>query len=282
MKCYLLTIFIIFSSYWSFCQPQKIIFDHYGLNEGFTTRNCNNIVKTKDGLLWITSSDGLIRYDSKTFRFYKHNPTDSNSLVGNVTYNITTDNRGFIWVQSGSGLDIFNTATEQFSHCYILQNNKKKKDFWTRSIFYDSVLNRVWVGTDLGLYYSYNGDTQLQKAKTDNISYKFAALIFGAMIKDSKKNLWLGNSDGFFKYNSINGHITQYHTPNRNPLVENDDGITCMYIDNNETLWMGGWTKGLISYNINTGKSAYYYYSDHTKENNAVMAITQTLLSGKP
>jgi len=42
-------------------QPSQILFDHYGTEAGFNSREAKDITCTEDGLVWISSNDGLGR-----------------------------------------------------------------------------------------------------------------------------------------------------------------------------------------------------------------------------
>jgi hypothetical protein len=77
MKKNLGTILFFFANV-LYAQPAKIIFDHYGLKEGFNSRKAMNITTTPNRLVLITSNDGLSRYDGNRFKFYQHIPGDSN------------------------------------------------------------------------------------------------------------------------------------------------------------------------------------------------------------
>ncbi len=255
-------------------QSVQMVFDHYGYEEGYVSRSSRRIVRTNDGFLWITGGEGLARFDSKVFRFYRHEEGDSSTIAGDITYNITKDKQDRVWVQAGSGLDIFIPATEQFQHCYILDNGQKRQDFWAHSLYYDSLQNRVWVGTSLGLYYSHNGSRQLFPAITDSASVKFGRMVFGCITGGYEGKLWLGNSYGFFSFDPVSGHIIRFHIPDQEPAIENDDGVMSLLAVNKDEIWVGTWTKGLVHYNIRTGSGRHFYYSDHKKENNAIASMT--------
>jgi ligand-binding sensor domain-containing protein/two-component sensor histidine kinase len=257
-------------------QQKKIVFDHYGIQQGFNSRVCRTVVKTTDGMVWITTGNGLARYDSKTFRFFNHNAADSNSIASNFTDQMVADKYNRLWIVAEAGLDMFDPVTEKFKHCYIIDEGKKKKEFSPESLYYDAENNRLWAGTWMGLYYADAGSNQFVKATMVLPPGEVLSNIFIDIKPDGKGNLWLCNSDGFYHYNITTRQITVYHVPEQDNNVPNDDGAFCLFPENDETIWIGTWSKGLVLYNIKTKTGKHNYYSDFNKEQNGVTYITHT------
>lgn len=256
-------------------QQSQLVFEHYGKQEGFNSRSCRTVVKTSDGMIWLTTDDGLIRYDSKKFRYYQHSTTDTNSLASNFTDQMVVDSKNRLWIVSGAGLDVFDPYSESFSHCIIREDGKSKRDFSPESLYYDRELDRIWIGTHLGLYYCPASSRILRKAKTDASSREWIDLTFIDIKKDKKGLLWLCNEFGFFSYNIGNGHLTQYHVPEQSNEIANDDGAFCLFPEDS-IIWIGTWNKGLVKFNIVTGKGKHYYYGDNKKVQNGITFIIKT------
>lgn len=261
-------------------QPAKIIFDHYGPEEGFASRTSRAVVKTHDGMVWITTDDGLARFDSKNFRFFKHIPGDSNSIASNFSDEMIVDKRGNIWLVAGTGLDIFYPGKEQFTHCSIWDGNRMNRAINPEALYYDSAADRVWVSTWLGLYYSEYGTSVLKKAKADAASEGFSKMVFHSITMDRKGQLWMGNTYGFFSYDPVSGHFIQYHVPGHDPKIANDEGVYCLYITG-ETVWIGTWLRGLVSFDMRSGVTRQYFYSDHKKIQNGITCISQSGFPGQ-
>jgi signal transduction histidine kinase/streptogramin lyase len=276
---YLLFLLLLNST--AMAQQQKIIFDHYGFKEGYISRGAWQVLKSQDGLLWVTGDAGLARYDGKTFTYYRHNLADSSTVANNRTYCIREDRRGRIWLSAETGLDMFDSKTEKFHHCYFTQDNKKVyTEFWAHDIYCDDETGTVWVATGMGLFYLNPGSCELIKAPAGGAAEKIAGSRFISIAKrGSNAGMWLCGSDGFCKYDTKTGKFTAYHIPAQDPLADNDDNLLTIYLDDNNTVWLGGLKRGLVSYNIATGTFTTYYYSDYSKEENTVFDITQT---GRP
>ena len=76
----------------------------------------NHIAQDDQGFIWLGTSDGLRRYDGYGFRDYRHDPGNSNSISGATIYALFKDRSGKLWVGSDGFLDMFDPATDKFTH----------------------------------------------------------------------------------------------------------------------------------------------------------------------
>lgn len=152
-----LSILFIFIYSGVHCQQKQIVFDHYGLDAGFNSKEAMCVTSSPDGFVWVSSNDGFARYDGKRFKFYQHIPRESNSLTSNYCKAIQSDKRGRIWIMSGENLEVFDPKLEKFSHLKHRINDSLKQKIYPTSFYYDELADEMWVSTKKGLYYSKNG-----------------------------------------------------------------------------------------------------------------------------
>ncbi len=260
-------------------QPASIIFDHYGPEDGLISRVTRSMVKSSDGLLWITSADGLVRYDGERFYFFRHNRLDSTSIAFNACDQMVIDRKEHIWVVAGPYLDRFDPSTGQFAHCFIQRDTGRFYQLAPESLLYDASRDKIWVGTTLGLYVVEPDQQQLTKALFNPSTTALSHEIFLTMTQDASSALWMGSSHGFYQYVPETGNITAYRIPHYQEEVDNN-GVTSLYFDQEGTLWIGTWVKGLIRYDTKSRTGQHYYYDPDTLQHqNGIIAITQSGLS---
>ena len=98
--------------------------------------------------------DGLNRYDGYTFKIYKYDPPDKNSLSNNFVTSMIQDRSGTIWIGTdGGGINRFDPETEKFNR---YQNDPDNENSLSHnrvsSIFEDPTeAGTLWIGTDFGL-----------------------------------------------------------------------------------------------------------------------------------
>ena len=96
-----------------------------GLPQGFIT----GMVQDEQGFIWLSTSDGLARYDGRNIKVFYHDASDSNSISTNVINHLFIDKENDIWIQHSNGAtDILNPVTEKFRHL-----SKEKEFAWLSS-----------------------------------------------------------------------------------------------------------------------------------------------------
>jgi len=79
--------------------PGSIIrFEHLTIEDGLSQNAGLAIFQDSRGYLWVGSQDGLNRYDGYSFKIFKHDPDDPNSLSHNGILAIAEDTDASIWI----------------------------------------------------------------------------------------------------------------------------------------------------------------------------------------
>ena len=280
---YVSLIFLFIINGFSFsiqAQPKEIIFKHYATADGFNSSEAMSIAQTEEGLIWISTTDGLVRFDSKTFKYFRHNDKDSQSLSHNYCKAIQVDKRGWIWLVANEELDIFNPATETFTHLKHTSEKEENAQVKPRAFYYDKVKDIMWVATLHGLYFSKGGSAKLESVGKFSSDKTLAKDIINTIIAEGSNSLWLTSQNKIIKLNTGTGTTENYEIPQ---LVSgyNNHGkasIISSYIHKNKTLWLGTFTLGLFSFNTVSKQFDHYTYRDINKEDNTIFSITQTHL----
>ena len=97
-------------------RTSEIPIDQYTAAEGLSQGYTSSVAIDHLGYLWITTKEGLNRFDGRTFKKFTHSAKDTASLAENyVTSLLAKDNK--IWVGTISGkLDCLDVTTEKFIH----------------------------------------------------------------------------------------------------------------------------------------------------------------------
>src|SRR6185369_2767063 len=97
--------------------PGSIVrFEHLSIEDGLSQNAGLDIFQDSRGYLWIGTQDGLNRYDGYSFKVYKHDPEDPNSISHNSILKIAEDDNGILWIGTwGGGLNRYDPVTETFT-----------------------------------------------------------------------------------------------------------------------------------------------------------------------
>ncbi|MES2778146.1 MAG: ATP-binding protein [Bacteroidota bacterium] len=136
-----------------FSQEQPPLFNHqqwYKIEDGLPQGFITGIVQDKQGFIWAGTQDGVVRFDGKNFRTFRHDPADSTSLSGNSAGRFTIDENGKILVLSieRGTMDELDPETGYCKHL---------GDFFKKAGFYNSAY--IQKGIDGKWMYFNNGQT---------------------------------------------------------------------------------------------------------------------------
>ncbi|RYY21544.1 MAG: hypothetical protein EOO04_18055 [Chitinophagaceae bacterium] len=71
-------------------------------------------LQDRHGFMWFGTKDGLNRYDGYSFKVFRNEPGDTNSIGRNIIFSLFEEDDGTMWVGTDRGLFIYNPATESF------------------------------------------------------------------------------------------------------------------------------------------------------------------------
>lgn len=74
----------------------------------------NNLYQDRRGYIWVTTDDGLNKFDGAKFTNYRSHRNDSTSLLGNHIYKVFQDSRGNLYILSTKGLQIYDYRSDTF------------------------------------------------------------------------------------------------------------------------------------------------------------------------
>lgn len=229
----------------NYAQPVKIRFENIRTDDGLSNNHISHIFQDSKGFLWISTQDGINRYDGYGYKYYKHIPGDLNSLSDYAVNNIFEDAKGTFWISTRNGLNEFNPDTEKFIH------HKPEKDN-LNSISSEKIVTScqdksgsIWIGTRNGLN-QYDPKTKKfirylnDPSDKRSLSYNYVTSVF----VDSKGNLWVGTQLGLNKYNYQSKNLSVFFNNPEDPESISGNLITTIFEDSNGNIWIGT-SKGL-------------------------------------
>jgi ligand-binding sensor domain-containing protein/signal transduction histidine kinase len=248
----------------------------YGLvkydGENFITYNYNpddttsisfddviSLFEDSKGNLWIgTWGGGLNMFDASrtTFTRFSHNPVNLNSIANNIIWSICEDRNGIIWIGTGSGgLQKYNPSSGDFTSVdlYLIDSTNVKPSI--QALLADN--NFIWIGHSKGLSKLNIQTGVIQQINlVENSNSSLSSALINAIYKDSKRNYWIGTSNGLKRYDQIKQKFIPYNFEGNNvtSIVEDDAG----------KLWIGS-SKGLLR--LNTANDEYEIFNASKDEN---------------
>jgi signal transduction histidine kinase/ligand-binding sensor domain-containing protein/AraC-like DNA-binding protein len=199
--------------------------------------------ENRDSILFIGTQYGLCIYnrDYDTFTRYNHENGKPNSISHNHVMTILGDKRGSIWIGTASGLDKFDLKTGTFKHYHPFGEKN-----YVISITEDKQGN-LWLygGTEVCKFNPDKNTFDYMKI-SDNQKLKDPLVNQGAILYDSKENLWVGNKvEGLFKFNMTSGEREIFSKENGKLK---SDLVGSLSEDADGSIWIGTDGGGLYRY----------------------------------
>jgi len=190
-----------------------------------------SILQDHTGKLWVGTNLGLIVYDSARIseKFFVHDFSHTTGPIYNGVFSIFEDSKGIIWTGTGNCLDRFDYQSKKFTH-YLNQSVQT---------IYEDQEGSLWLVTPDARFILIRGDS------TSTNSHPTASLTrvrenSVTVIKEDKSGFWIGTAaDGLQRFDKKN-NIFQHYLPGYS--------IRAIYQSTDSALWIGT-NRGLYYFN---------------------------------
>ncbi|HEY4611973.1 MAG TPA: two-component regulator propeller domain-containing protein [Bacteroidota bacterium] len=195
---------------------RTLVFKSWKVRDGLPQNTVYGIAQTPDGYLWLTTEEGLVRFDG--FRFTVYDKSNTNEIQVNQITQLMVARDSSLWaIASGNGLLRYKNGA--FSAVTTQQGLSDDRVFMMSERGDGSIVVRTTKGLDV----IRNGtatplDSTVKRPPTSVIS----------MLESKHGGIWLGTMDGLYYYDDTGMHPYALRSGSMKgavlPLYENDDG----------------------------------------------------------
>jgi len=244
------------NSFWEQLQDlSKMRFQTYNVEQGMPSRISIRTFQDSRGYIWVTTEEGLARFDGLRFKNYFFSSADSASIRHNHVAGITEDHNGYLWLAThGGGLNRFDPRTGQFREFFHERGDDKNPDpYRYRCLYYDEQENCIWVGgISIGLlrfdlesksFDVFHPEPLQFNWRTGNTIY--------SIVQDpyQEDRLWLAAFGKLYAFYKTEKRFAE-HTAVRECIHQSS--LQSLVVTAPEELWIGTWANGLLRYNPQT------------------------------
>ena len=263
-KTFILIIFLCFLPL--FCKGQFCKL--YSTHGDISSSMINHIYQDSKGYIWVSTEDGLNKYDGAKFVNYKNHFNDSTSLLGNHVYRTFQDAKGNLYVLSIKGLQIYNYKSDSF---ITIKRSNSGYEYNNKSIAQLSD-GSILIGTsEYGikeLSFNDSGNFQVKDWNTSLIGHTI-----NDIMEDHKGNIWICTEyHGIIR---IDKNKKIHHYTLGKPY--GNQFINCCTEDSNGNIYAGTSGRGVFIYNQEDDTFHQIFHSSFPikvfKQNNNLMLI---------
>jgi len=222
----------------------RYYFEHLNNYHGLSSDVILDIIQDSKGFMWFCTEDGLNRYDGYTFKTYRKDYSDANSLLDNELTCIAEDGKQRLWIGTRNhGISIYDPSDDLFQHISTSKGNPRLPTNQVRALHIDDAGN-TWIGTE---NYGILRITPDRELVIYRIKHRHLSNLVNvkSIFEDSSGRLWIGSWQ--------NGLL--YHDPATDDFIRVDlpwspelpgSPVIAIHEDSHGRLWIGSWAHGLF------------------------------------
>ena len=230
----------------------------YTSESGLANSQINYIYQDKNGFMWISTENGLSRFDGINFSTFRSDRSLPTAIASNMVLTTFEDSHGVFWVGTSTGLQIFNSEYNTFTTVPLVGEAYPESGQHISSITEISISGqkKILITTSGDRVYvldsvTHETDTDLQKAINSVIPSDFVTRAFA----DSQNRLWFTFEDGGLllydpETRSAASDIWGKGTEN----MMNDIFTTFVEDERSGNIFIGSFNNGVFIYESKTGK----------------------------
>lgn len=253
-KYYLLLVIFSFVSFLIVQSQEKKIIEKINQKQGLSNSRITGIVKDEDGFIWISTQDGLNKYDGFNFEVFQKK--NSNISSNDITH-IIRDSKNRIWVATlGGGISLYDKQKNNFRVIKKLNSEAKSIISNQINILFEDTQGFIWIGTD-------NGVSKINPVSFNYINFQSSELSninVTSFYEGMNGDMYIGTfGRGLFVLK--NGHKSiEKIKVNQQEKIKYINVLSSL---NNDNLLVGTSYHGLMRFDLNTN-----LVTDYFKENN--------------
>jgi signal transduction histidine kinase/ligand-binding sensor domain-containing protein/DNA-binding response OmpR family regulator len=253
-------------------QKTHIQFSHLDISRGLSNNQVTAIIKDQKGFLLIGTASGLSRYDGYQFKTFTNSAKDTTSISGDFVINLKECPSGKICVQTRSGNNVYDPATEKFDRNWSA---------YLRKLGIPPGSNISDIVKDKHGNFLFLSDSILYKHTTATgktaMLYRSAnpANTITAISADSDNQYWLIHNNGSLKKIDAKTGRVIAQTDELIKFFGKGSIYYRLFVDSDNELWVynAGNTLGLVRYNPLSGTIIHY------KKNSAFLRLNTDLVT---
>lgn len=253
----LLAVILIFACNNILGQSSQYRFSQLDVSNGLSHNQVNCIFKDSQGFMWFGTASGLNRFDGYTFKVFKHDSNNKNSVTDDFIAKIFEGPDKKLWISTRNGFCFYDPETEQFNSdmSLLLRSLKLPDNQSVTKILRTSAADFWFLYSDSGIY-RYNALSKQTKRyyhSINSIPSLYSSSIADITV-DAKGNTWIVYTDGTVEMFDIKVNKISYHTDIFKKAYNNKNGRYSLTVDRDNDLWF------YESY----GESGVFYYKPST------------------
>lgn len=215
---------------------EQMNFHRFAPRDGLPSAVVYCAMQDSRGFLWFGTADGVARFDGHSFRVFRPDPADPESLANGAVLGIQEDDAGNLWMATEGGLDLWHRDTERFSHFRRGSGGPGTLSDDTTQCLWRDPDGILWIGTrGRGLN---RFDPKTGQFSRVTLAGGLSDIWITCLYRDRRGTLWIGTGSRGLHRLSEKGAVAYTHIPD-NPQSLSSDHVAAVAEDRWGHLWIG-------------------------------------------
>lgn len=171
----------------------------YTSGSGLPNSRINDIYQDSRGFIWVSTENGLSRFDGMDFTTFHFDRNNSNSIASDLVTTVFEDSFGTIWVGTSAGLQIFDEEYFTFTSVDLMDPDMPASDQHISSVLEADIFGERRIIAATSGHGIYIIDPAGKKAVTDKrekVNQHIPSPFTGNLFVDSEERLWISSNNG--------------------------------------------------------------------------------------
>jgi ligand-binding sensor domain-containing protein len=223
-------------------QPARApyVFERVGDIEQVPDGVITALTQDGQGLLWIGTTDGLVRFDGYRFRRYAHDRADSGSLPGNRIQALLAARDGRLWVGTHSnGVAVYDAVSDRFERFDTAQGAQQPLPAGGVRALAETPDGAIWVGTTGSGLVRIDRTGTVQEFRADGDETGLLDDRISALAVDAGGSLWIGSWQGLSRRRPASGVFERVLSDPGDPDGFANTTIRGIHVASDGAVWVG-------------------------------------------
>ena len=230
----------------------------YTSADGLANSHVHDIFQDSKGFIWISTENGLSRFDGMKFTNIRFDRNKQGSIASNTVRTVFEDSKGCLWVGTSAGLQTFDTQHGTFTKINLEDWSVPDSDQHILSIveFSHNDKRKIAVASSgYGIYVLDADSLTVDHDIHDAINRLLPSKFISQAVLDSKERLWITTANGGMTVLDINSFTAVDDLWEAGMSKECNDIINT-FVEDTETgnIYIGTLNSGVLIWDAGTGK----------------------------
>lgn len=231
----------------------------YTSGDGLANSHSHHIYQDSKGFIWISTGNGLSKFDGMKFSTFSFDRKKENSIASNFVRVTFEDSKGRFWVGTSAGLQTFDREYNIFSAINLEDWSMPESDQHVTAVMETEILgnNSIVVSTSGHGIYILDADSLTVRHNHQKLINKaIPSQFISNLYKDSRDWLWIiSDIGGISAFDLKNGEqINDIWPEGTRGRVRNDGYYAAIEDPGTGNVILGSFKNGVMIYDASTGK----------------------------